>query len=435
MKRRLLPAVLLLAVAQGSWAEVTGTELDAAAAAIEGRVIEWRRDFHRHPELANRETRTSAAVASHLRSLGLDVRTGIAHTGVVAVVEGTLPGPTILLRADMDALPVTEKTDLPFRSTVTGEFRGRTVGVMHACGHDAHTAILMGVAEVLVRLRDRLPGRVMLVFQPAEEGVPEGERGGAPLMLDEGLLSIAKPDAAFALHVGSMLNSGQVMLRPGPLMAGSDFFRILVTGRQSHGSRPWKGIDPIVVSAEIVGSLQTIVSRQTDITDLPAVVTVGAINGGVRHNIIPDTVEMLGTIRTFSELSRQDVIERMRRIAANVAEANGATATLELMPAPNPPLVNDPALTERVTRSLKRALGNDAVTTSRMLTVGEDFAYIARAVPSVYWWVGITPAGTDAATAPDNHSEHFHVDEAGIQVGLRSLLHVAVDFLQGDTSP
>jgi amidohydrolase len=288
----------------------------------------------------------------------------------------------------------------------------------------------MGAAEVLVRFRERLPGRVMLVFQPAEEGVPEGERGGAPLMLDEGLLDIAKPDAAFALHVGSMLNTGQVMLRPGPLMAGSDFFRILVTGRQSHGSRPWKGIDPIVVSAEIVSALQTIVSRQTDLTDLPAVVTVGAINGGVRHNIIPDTVEMLGTIRTFSEASRQDVIQRLTRTASKVAEAHGATATIELAPAPNPPVVNDPALTARVTASLKRALGDDAVTTSRMLTVGEDFAYIARAVPSVYWWVGVTPAGTDAAQAPDNHSERFFVDEPGMQVGLRSLLHVAVDFLQ-----
>jgi amidohydrolase len=426
----LLPAALLLAAAQGAWADVPGAELDAAAAALQQRVIEWRRDLHRHPELANRETRTSAAVAAHLRSLGLDVRTGIAHTGVVAVVQGALPGPTILLRADMDALPITEKTDLPFRSTATGEFRGRTVGVMHACGHDAHTAILMGAAEVLAGFRDRLPGRVMIVFQPAEEGVPEGERGGAPLMLDEGLLEIARPEAAFALHVGSMLNTGEVMLRPGPLMAGSDFFRILVTGRQSHGSRPWKGIDPIVVSAEIVSALQTIVSRQTDITDLPAVVTVGAINGGVRHNIIPETVEMLGTIRTFSDASREDVIERIRRIATNVAAASGATATLELMPAPNPPLVNDTALTERVTQSLQRALGGDAVKMSRMLTVGEDFAHIARAVPSVYWWVGITPAGTDPAKAPDNHSEQFFVDEAGIQVGLRSLLHVAVDYLQ-----
>ncbi len=435
MKRALLALLVLAGPAAGARAEIKADEIEAAVAAIEPRVIEWRRDFHRHPELANREQRTSAKVAGHLQALGLEVRTGMAHTGVVAVIEGKLPGPTILLRADMDALPVTEKTDVPFRSTATGEFRGRTVGVMHACGHDAHTAILMGAADILVKLRDRLPGKVLLVFQPAEEGVPEGERGGAPLMLDEGLLEIAKPEAAFALHVGSMLNTGQIMLRPGPLMAGSDFFRILVTGRQSHGSRPWKGIDPIVVSAEIVGVLQTIVSRQTDITDLPAVVTVGAINGGVRHNIIPDSVEMLGTIRTFSEASRTDVIERMRRTVAKVAEASGATATLELMPAPNPPLVNDPALTDWATQSLKRSLGDDAVTTSRLLTVAEDFAYIARAVPSVYYWVGVTPAGQDAAIAPDNHSDLFYVDETALPGALRSLLGLAVDYLQSPPRP
>jgi amidohydrolase len=329
----------------------------------------------------------------------------------------------------MDALPVTERTDVPFRSTTTGEFRGRTVGVMHACGHDAHTAILMGAAEVLAGMRDRLPGTVLFVFQPAEEGVPEGERGGAPLMLDEGLLGIAQPEAAFALHVGSSLNTGQVSLRPGPLMAGSDFFRIVVTGRQTHGSRPWSGVDPIVAAAQIVNALQAIVSRQVDITKAPAVVTVGAINGGVRHNIIPDSVEMLGTIRTFSEAARADIIARMRKIVENVAAANGATATLEMMPAPNPVLENDPALTGRVAAALRRALGEDAVKTSTLLTVAEDFAHIARRIPSVYWWVGVTPPGRDPATAPDNHSDLFYVDEDGIAVGLRSLLHVAVDHL------
>jgi amidohydrolase len=430
VKARHWLSTLLAAPVICAAAQIPDAELEAAASALAGRVVEWRRDFHRHPELANRETRTSGKVADHLRALGLDVRTGIAHTGVAAVVEGKLPGPTILLRADMDALPVTEKTDVPYRSTATAEFRGRTVGVMHACGHDAHTAVLMGIAEVLVKLRDRLPGRVLLVFQPAEEGVPEGERGGAPLMLEEGLLDIAKPEAAFALHVGSMLNTGEVMLRPGPLMAGSDFFRIVVTGRQSHGSRPWKGVDPIVASAEIVSALQTIVSRQTDITDLPAVVTVGAINGGVRHNIIPDTVEMLGTIRTFSAASRDDVIARMRRTVTNVAESGGATAALEMMPAPNPPLVNDPALTEWATGSLLKSLGEGAVKTSRLLTVAEDFAHVARAVPSVYYWVGVTPAGEDPAAAPDNHSERFYVDEAGIQVALKSLLRLAVDYLE-----
>jgi amidohydrolase len=433
------PACILgLALALGaaaSQAEISGAELDAAAASLEPRIVEWRRDFHRNPELANREHRTAAKVAEHLRALGLDVRTGVAHTGVVAVIEGGLPGPTILLRADMDALPVAEKTDVPFRSTATGEFRGRTVGVMHACGHDAHTAMLMGVAEVLAGLRDRLPGKVLLMFQPAEEGVPEGERGGAPLMLEEGLLDVARPEVAFALHVGSMLNTGQVMLRPGPMMAGSDFFEIVVTGRQSHGSRPWKGVDPVVASAEIVGALQTIVSRSTDITDLPAVVTVGAINGGVRHNIIPDSVEMLGTIRTFSASSRADVIERIRRIAANVAAAHGASATLELLPAPNPPLVNDPALTDWATQSLKRTLGDGAVTTSRLLTVAEDFAYVAHAVPSVYYWVGVTPAGQDPALAADNHSELFYVDEAALPGAVRSLLHLAVDYLQSPPRP
>jgi amidohydrolase len=348
---------------------------------------------------------------------------------VVAVLKGALPGPAILLRADMDALPVTERTDLPFRSTATGEFRGRTVGVMHACGHDAHTAILMGAAEILAGLRERLPGTVLFVFQPAEEGAPEGERGGAPLMLDEGLLEIVKPDAAFALHVGSSLNTGKVALRPGPLMAGSDFFRIVVTGRQTHGSRPWSGVDPIVAAAQIVNTLQTIVSRQLDITRAPAVVTVGAINGGIRHNIIPDSVEMLGTIRTFSDAAREDIIARLRKITESVAAANGASATLEIMPAPNPVLENDPALTERAAATLRRTLGQDAVETSRLLTVAEDFAHIARRVPSVYLWIGVTPPGRDAATAPDNHSDLFYVDEDGIAVGLRSLLHVAVDHL------
>jgi amidohydrolase len=411
-------------------AAIAPAELDAAAAALQPKLIEWRRDFHLHPELANRETRTSAKVAEHLRAIGLVPRTGIAHTGVVAVIEGKLPGPTILLRADMDALPVTEKTDVPFRSTATGEFRGRSVGVMHACGHDGHTAILMAAADVLVKLRDRLPGKVVLMFQPAEEGVPEGERGGAPLMLEEGLFDIAKPEAAFGLHLMSSLNTGTIGLRPGPFMAGSDFFQVTVTGRQSHGSRPWAGVDPIVSAAEIVGALQTIVSRDLDITKLPAVVTVGAINGGVRHNIIPQSVELLGTIRTFSPEMRQQVIDRMGAIVSGIAAAHGATAELKLMPAPNPVLVNDPALTERVLPSLAAVVGTDSVRTVGLQTVAEDFAYVARAVPSVFFFVGVTPAGQDPSTAPDNHSDLFFVDEAALAVGLRAMLRVAVDYLE-----
>ncbi len=430
MKRAVLLCALFCATSVPARAQITPAELDAAAIRLEPQVIEWRRDFHAHPELGNREFRTSARVAGHLQELGLEVRTGIAHTGVVALLRGGLPGPTILLRADMDALPVTERTDVPFRSTATGEFRGRTVGVMHACGHDAHTAILMGAAEILSGLRARLAGTILFVFQPAEEGVPEGERGGAPLMLEEGLLEFAKPDAAFALHVGSSLHSGTVALRPGPLMAGSDFFKITVTGRQSHGSRPWNGVDAIVTAAQIVNALQPIISRQTDITALPAVVTIGAINGGVRHNIIAESVEMLGTMRTFSPAARQDIIDRMERIATHVAAANGASARLEMMPAPNPVLENDPALTARAMDTLRATLGADAVTTSGLLTVAEDFAHISRRVPSVYYWVGVTPPSRDTKTAPDNHSDLFYVDEAGIMIGLRSLLHIAVDYLQ-----
>ena len=412
-------------------ADVAPAELDAAVAALEPRVIEWRRDFHSHPELGNREFRTSGKVTDHLRSLGLDVRTGIAHTGVVALLRGARPGPTIMLRADMDALPVTERTDVPFRSSVMAEFRGRPVGVMHACGHDAHTAILMGAAEVLAGLRDRLPGTVMFVFQPAEEGAPEGEQAGAPLMVQEGLFEIAKPDAIIGLHVGSSMHTGTVGLRPGPMMAGSDFFRIAVTGRQSHGSRPWTGIDPIVTAAQIVGSLQTVVSRQTDITALPAVVSIGAINGGVRHNIIPGSVEMLGTMRTFNSAMRQDTIDRIQRIVEHVAAANGASATFELDPAPNAPVDNDPVLTQRVTASLRAALGDDSVKAIGLQTVADDFSYYARQAPSVYYWVGITPPGQDLRTAPDNHSDQFYVDENGIVVGLKSMLHVTVDYLQG----
>jgi len=431
MKQWLKLIAMWLVAMTAAHAEVTGSELDKATAALEPRVIEWRRDFHSHPELGNREFRTSGIVAAHLKKLGLEVRAGVAHTGVVALLHGALPGPTIMLRADMDALPVTERTDVPFRSTVMSEYNGRQVGVMHACGHDAHTAILMGAAEILAGMRERLPGTVMFVFQPAEEGVPEGEEGGAPLMMQEGLFEIAKPDAIFGLHVISTMHTGTVGVRPGPFMAGSDFFRIVVTGKQSHGARPWAGIDPIVTAAQIINSLQTVISRQTDITALPAVVSIGAINGGVRHNIIPNTVEMLGTMRTFGPAARQDIIDRVQRIVTNVAEANGATATLEMMPAPNPVVDNDPALAQKVVASLQAAFGVAAVKAVGLQTVAEDFSYYSRQAPSVYYWVGITPPGQDLRTAPDNHSDRFYVDESGIAVALRATLHVAVDYLQG----
>jgi len=410
-------------------------ELDATAASIESKVIEWRRDFHAHPELSNRETRTAGIVAEHLRSLGLEVRTGIAHTGVAALLRGAKPGPTIALRADMDALPVTEQTDVPFKSTVTTEFRGERVGVMHACGHDAHMAILMGVADVLARNKNGLSGQVLFIFQPAEEGAPEGERGGARLMLEEGLFEIARPKAVFGLHVIASRPTGVIGYRSGPMMAGSDSFKLEVRGRQTHGSRPWGGVDPIVASAQIIMGLQTIVSRQVDITDTPVVLSLGAIKGGIRFNIIPDAVEMIGTLRTFDDAVRSDVMERMRQTTSHVAAAAGATATLSFREDMSiPPVINDPKLTSQALESLKRVVGPERLREISLQTTAEDFSFYGRAAPAFCFWVGVTPPDRDPATAPFNHSPEFYVDESAMKVATRAMLALAVDALHRDAS-
>jgi len=370
-------------------------------------------------------------VAEHLKSLGLEVETGIAHTGVVGILRGGKPGPTIALRADMDALPVTEQVDVPFKSTVTTEYRGEKVGVMHACGHDAHTAILMGTAQALASLRKDLPGTILFVFQPAEEGAPEGERGGAPLMLEEGVFDLVKPEAAFGLHVFSTLNAGVIGYRTGPFMAASDRFRIVVKGRQTHGARPWGGVDPIVVSSQIVLGLQTIVGRQIDISQYPAVVSVGAIKGGIRNNIIPDEVEMIGTFRTFDPEVRRQIIERMTRTAQDIAHSAGATATVEIADDNNPVTVNDPKLTSRMLPSLARVGRGGQVKEMPYVTGAEDFAYFGQKVPALFFFVGSTPDGVDAAQAPSNHSPQFYLDEGSLPVGLRAMMGVAVDYLQG----
>lgn len=396
---------------------------------LQPRIIEWRRDLHQNPELSNREFRTSKVVADHLRRLGLPVETGIAKTGVVALLEGGLPGPTIALRADMDALPVTERTDVPFRSRVTTTYRGETVGVMHACGHDAHTAVLMGVAEALVAVRAQLPGKVLLIFQPAEEGAPAGEEGGAELMLKEGLFARHRPEVAFGLHVRSTLRVNQIGYRGGPIMAGSDSWRMVVRGRQTHGARPWEGVDPIVTAAQIVNALQTIVSRQVDITANPAVVTVGAIKGGIRNNIVPDEVEMIGTIRTFDPQQRADIVERMQRMAQSIAAANGATAEFAVDPGSNPVVYNNPELTARMLPSLRRTVGDANVRPLPLLTSSEDFAFYAQQVPSLFFFVGITPADQNPLLAPANHSPLFYIDEAGIAVAARAMANVAIDYL------
>jgi amidohydrolase len=433
MTRRLAAAIaaLLAISACPAGAAITEDQLDQAAKSIAPQVITWRRDFHQHPELGNRETRTSQAVAAHLKSLGLEVRTGIAHTGVVGILKGGRPGPVVALRADMDALPVTEMVDLPFKSVATAEYRGEKVGVMHACGHDAHTAILMGTAQALASMRKELPGTVVFVFQPAEEGAPEGEQGGAPLMLEEGAFDAPKPEAAFGLHVFSTLNVGKIGYRSGAFMAASDRFRILVKGEQTHGARPWGGVDPIVASSQIVLGLQTLVSRQIDISAYPAVVSVGAIKGGIRNNIIPDQVEMVGTFRTFDPAVRQQIIDGITRTSKLIASASGATAEVEVADDNNPVTFNDLKLTERMLPSLERAAGPGNVIEVPYVTGAEDFAYYGKRVPSLFFFVGITPDGQEAARAPSNHSPKFFIDENGLGLGLRAMIGVAVDYLQG----
>lgn len=427
------PSVLLalLAVAPAAPAAIDDAALASATQAVMPQVVSWRRDFHANPELSNREVRTSKVVAAELRKLGLEVRTGIAHTGVVGVLKGGRPGPTVALRADMDALPVTEQVDVPFKSLATAEYRGEKVGVMHACGHDAHTAILLGAAKILAGMKDELPGTILFVFQPAEEGAPDGERGGASLMLAEGAFANPKPEAVFGLHVFSTGNVGKVGYRSGPLMAGSDRFRIVVHGRQTHGARPWGGVDPIVAASEIVLGLQTIVSRQVDITQYPAVVSVGAIKGGIRNNIIPDSVELVGTFRTFDPAIRADVTERIKQIATSTAAAQGATVDITFGDDPNPVVRNDPALTTRAVASLQRVLGKDNVAVAPYVTGSEDFAFYGQQVPAFFFFVGSTPPGQDPAKAPSNHSPQFYLDEGSLPIALRSLLGVTVDYLQG----
>jgi amidohydrolase len=416
--------------AQAQDAPAARAEVGAAAQALQPKVIAWRRDFHQHPELSNREERTAAKVADHLRALGLKPRVGIAHHGVVAIIEGGKPGPRVALRADMDALPVTEQSGLPFASKATSSYRGQTVGVMHACGHDAHTGILMGVAEALVKMRAQLPGQVMLIFQPSEEGAPGNEEGGASLMLKEGLFADFKPDAVFGLHVFSSVQAGKIAVRGGPLMAASDRFNITVKGRQTHGSAPWNGIDPIVASADLIGTAQTIVSRRSNIAKLPAVVTFGAINGGIRYNIIPDSVEMVGTIRTFDEGMRQQIFADLKNVSEHVAAAHGATAQANVPDqAGNPATVNDAALTARMLPSLQAVVGADNVYEPPLQMGAEDFSFYARQAPAMFFFVGSTAPGTDPAIAPGNHSPRFLLDERSLDVGLRALLQVTLDYL------
>jgi len=421
-------APLFLIPAMPAPAQDLATTVDQKVRALEPKIIAWRRDIHQNPELSNREVRTAKLVADQLRKLGIEVKTGVAKTGVVGLLKGGKPGPVVALRADMDALPVTEESDLPFKSTVKTEYLGQQVGVMHACGHDAHVAILLGVAEALAGVRDQIPGTVKFIFQPAEEGPPPGETGGAPLMVAEGVLENPKPAAIFGLHVISGIPAGMITYRSGPFMASADWLYITVKGKQTHGAWPWSGIDPVVTSAQIVTGLQNIVARQIDVSKEPAVVTVATIHGGTRKNIIPDQVEMTGTIRTFDEGMRQDVHARIKHIAESIAGANHAHAEVKVEKAV-PVTVNDPALTEKMLPTLKRIGGDGGSRPHQRVMVAEDFSYFQEKIPGLFYFVGVTPKDQDMAAAAPNHSPHFHIDESGLLQGARSLAALAVDFL------
>ncbi|HET7500146.1 MAG TPA: amidohydrolase [Kofleriaceae bacterium] len=407
--------------------------VDERSPALIDKVIAWRRDFHAHPELGNRELRTAKLVADHLRALGLEVKTGVAHTGVVGVLRGALPGPVVALRADMDALPMVEETDVPFASKVRTQYNGAEVGVMHACGHDCHTANLMAIAELFAGLRDQLPGAIKFIFQPAEEGAPDGEDGGARLMIDEGVLDDEpRPQAIFGLHVTSELTTGTIAYRPGPAMASCDWLYVTVRGRQTHGAMPWLGADPIVASAQVVLGLQTVVSRQVDTVRQPAIVTIGAIHGGVRENIIPDRVEMKGTIRAFDEELRAELHRRVQETAEHHARGCRCEADVRIK-GMYPVTINHPGLTAWSVPRLVRAAGQDRVSEGKKLTGSEDFSYYQQRIPGLFYLVGVTPP--DHEHAAPNHSPRFYVDEAGLPVALRSLATLAASYLATPYTP
>nr|WP_251795747.1 MULTISPECIES: amidohydrolase [unclassified Arenibacter] len=393
---------------------------------IEPKLLDWRRDFHQNPELSNREFKTAEKIADHLKSLGIEVQTGIAKTGVVGILNGNKNGKVIALRADMDALPVTERNELPFKSTVTSKFMGQEVGVMHACGHDTHIAILMGVAEILSKNRDKIKGTVKFIFQPAEEGPPPGEEGGALLMVKEGVLKNPDVDAIFGLHINSGTPVGVIRYKSEGLMAAVQRFVIQVEGKQTHGSQPWKGIDPILISAKIIDGLQTIISREVDLTNEAAVISVGKITSGVRFNIIPESAEMIGTIRTLDYNMQKQITERMKELVPDIAKAYGGKATIEIKS--NTDITfNNPDLVNKMLPTLKRVAGKDNVQIQKAVTGGEDFSYFQNEVPGFFFFLGgMAPGNTSSFP---HHTPDFSIDENGMILGAKALTEMSLDFL------
>ncbi len=429
--KTLQTSILLIVFISGLFAQSQPlkTRLDQKAEAIEQKVIEWRRDIHEHPELGNREFRTAEKVATHLRSLGMEVKTGVAHTGVVGLLKGGKPGPVVALRADMDALPITERTDVPFKSLVTTEFNGQSTGVMHACGHDAHVAILMGVAEVLAANKNELKGTVKFIFQPAEEGTPTGEDSGAKLMVKEGVLDSPRVDAIFGLHMSANTEVGTLIYRSGALMAASDNYSIKIKGKGSHGAYPWGGVDPMVTAAQVLIGLQTIVSRNVNLVKAPAVVTVGAIQGGNRVNIIPEEATLIGTIRTFSPETQQFVHHRIQEIATHIAQSAGATAEVSIQNQ-CPVTYNDPALTDQMLPVLETLAGKEKVKSNLLDTGAEDFSFFQEQVPGLYFYLGAMTKGKKREEVAGHHTADFYLDESGFLLGVKALSHLTVNYME-----
>ncbi len=406
--------------------EAQNSKIDKMIDAIEPKVIEWRRDFHQNPELSNREFKTAEKIAKHLKGLGLEVQTGVAHTGVVAVLKGTKPGKVVALRADIDALPVTERNDLSFKSTDVTDFLGKETGVMHACGHDTHTAILMGVAEILSKNRDKIKGTVKFIFQPAEEGPPPGEKGGAKLMIEEGVLENPKVDAIFGLHINSGTEIGNIKYKEGGIMAAVERFTVIVKGKQTHGSQPWSGVDPIYISSKIIDGFQSIISREANLTDEAAVITVGKITSGVRFNIIPESAEMIGTVRTLDPKMREMIIRRMTEMAQTIAKAYGGEAEVQFESFTSI-TYNDPALVAQMLPSLKKAAGGDNVHIMKATTGGEDFSYFQEKIPGFYFFLGGMAPGTTEVFP--HHTPDFRIDDTGLKLGVQTFINLTLDYL------
>ena len=430
MKKVLLFSLLALSASTYAQTDALRNKVKQSADVIEPKVIEWRRDFHEHPELGNRETRTAGIVAKYLQSLGIEVKTGVATTGVVGILKGSKPGPVVALRADMDGLPVVERVPIPFASKVKSTYNGQEVGVMHACGHDTHIAILMGVAEVLAGMQKDLKGTVKFIFQPAEEGVPKGEAGGAEQMIKEGVMENPKVDVIFGLHINAQTEVGEITYRPGGTMAAVNDMKITIKGKSAHGAYPWLSVDPIVVAAQVINSLQTIVSRNLDVTANAGVVTIGSIHGGNRSNIIPEQVEMLGTIRALSSEDEKMLIERIKEVATKTAEAAGATAEV-IIPYSNhyPVTFNDVELTQKMLPSLQKTAGAEHVTLKPAVTGAEDFSFFQQKVPGLFFFLGGLPKGKDPKTSGPHHTPDFFIDDSGLKLGVNAIANLTLDYM------